>query len=89
MPEEWRSILASVLKNKGDIQSCINYQGSKLLSKTMKLRERGREGQAPFEKNLRVIMNQFSFMPGRSTMEAISLIRKIVEQYREQKKDLA
>jgi hypothetical protein len=33
-------------------------------------------------------MNQFGFMPGRSTMEAIFLIRQVMERYKEQKKDL-
>ena len=32
--------------------------------------------------------NQFGFMPGRSTMEAIFLIRQLMERYREQKNDL-
>jgi hypothetical protein len=35
-----------------------------------------------------VTENQFGFMPGRSTMEAIFLIRQFMERYREQKKDL-
>ena len=35
-----------------------------------------------------VSMNQFGFMPGRSTMEAIFLIRQVLERYREKKKDL-
>ena len=33
-------------------------------------------------------MNQFGFMLGRSTMEAIFLIRQVMEQYRKKKKDL-
>ena len=37
MPEEWRrSILVPIFKNKGDVQSCTNYRGIKLMSHTMK-----------------------------------------------------
>ncbi|XP_070009448.1 uncharacterized protein [Nicotiana sylvestris] len=32
--------------------------------------------------------NQFEFMPSRSPTEAIQLIRRLVEQYRDRKKDL-
>ena len=65
MPDEWRrSILVSIYKNKGDIQSCTNYWGIKLMNHTMKLWER------VIEHRLRAItwvsMNQFGFMPGRS-----------------------
>jgi hypothetical protein len=35
-----------------------------------------------------VTKNQFGFMPGRSTMELIFLIRQLMEGYREQKKDM-
>jgi len=34
---------------------------------------------------LSIAMNQFGFMPGRSTMEAIFLIRQVMERYKEQK----
>jgi hypothetical protein len=38
MSDEWRrSILVPIFKNKGDIQSCTNYRGIKLMSHTMKL----------------------------------------------------
>ncbi|KAK3543676.1 hypothetical protein QTP70_026892, partial [Hemibagrus guttatus] len=37
MPEEWRrSVLVPIFKNKGDMQSCSNYMGKKLMSHTMK-----------------------------------------------------
>ena len=37
MPEEWRrSILVTILKNKGDVQNYTNYRGIKLISHTMK-----------------------------------------------------
>jgi hypothetical protein len=40
MPEEWsRSILVPIFKNKGDVQSCTNYRGIKLMNHTMKLWE--------------------------------------------------
>ena len=38
MPEEWRrSVLVPIFKNKGDVQSCSNYRGIKLLNPRMKL----------------------------------------------------
>ncbi|KAK3572390.1 hypothetical protein QTP86_032612 [Hemibagrus guttatus] len=41
MPEEWRrSVLVPIFKNKGDVQSCSNYRGIKLMSHTMKVWER-------------------------------------------------
>ena len=74
MPDEWkRSILVLIYKNKGDIQSCTNYRGIKLMSHTVKLWERVIEHR--LRAITRVSMNQFGFMPGRSTMEAIFLIR--------------
>jgi hypothetical protein len=56
------------------------------MSRTMKLWERVIEhclrGMA------HITMNQFGFMSERSTMEAIFLIRQVMEQYKELKKDL-
>ena len=40
MPDEWRSVIVPIFKNKGDVQSCSNYRGIKLISHTMKLWER-------------------------------------------------
>jgi hypothetical protein len=41
IPDEWRrSILISIFKNKGDIQSYTNYKVIKLMNHTMKVWER-------------------------------------------------
>nr|GEU32216.1 hypothetical protein [Tanacetum cinerariifolium] len=39
-------------------------------------------------KETRVSENQFGFMPGRSTTEAIHLLRNLMEKYREKQRDL-
>jgi hypothetical protein len=87
MPDEYgRSILVSIFKNKGDVQSSTNYQGIKLMSHTMKSWKRIIEHCLRGVTN--IIENQFGFMPGRSTMEAIFLIRQLMERCMEQKKGL-
>ena len=87
MSDEWRkSIMVPIYKNKGDIQNCTNYRGIKLMSHTMKLWERVIEHRLRCE--TRVSDNQFGFMPGRSTIEAIFLLWQLMEKYREKKKDL-
>jgi hypothetical protein len=74
MSDEWRrSILVPIFENKGDIQSYTNYRGIKLMSHTMKLWERVIEHR--LRRLTTVSKNQFGFMPGRSTMEVIFLIR--------------
>ncbi|VAH62621.1 unnamed protein product [Triticum turgidum subsp. durum] len=84
MPEEWRrSILVPIFKNKEDVQGCTNYRGIKRMSHTMKLWERVIEHR--LRRMTSVTKNQFGFMPGRSTMEAIFLVRQLMERYREQK----
>jgi hypothetical protein len=82
MSIEWRrGILVPIFKNKGDVQSCTNYREIKLMSHTMKLWERIIEHHLKGVTN--VTENQFGFMPGRSTMEAIFLIRQLMERCRE------
>ncbi|XP_019257880.1 PREDICTED: uncharacterized protein LOC109236117 [Nicotiana attenuata] len=77
MPEEWRrSTMIPLYKNKGDIQNCNNYRGIKLLSRTMKVWERVVEARV--RRLVSISENQFGFMPGRSTTEAIHLIRRKV-----------
>lgn len=74
-----------VYKNKGDIQNC-NYRVIKLLSHTMKVWERVVEMR--IRRAVSISKNQFGLMPGRSTMEAIHLIRRLVELCGDRKKGL-
>jgi hypothetical protein len=87
MLDEWRrSILVPIFKNKGDVQSCTNYRGIKLMSHTMKLC--GRIIEHRLREVTNVTENQFGFMPGRSTMEVIFLIRQLMKRCMEQNKDM-
>ena len=87
IPAPWRrSILVPIFKNKGDVQSCTNYHEIKLMSHTMKLWERVIEHR--LRRMTNVAKNQSGFMTGRATMEAIFLVRQLMERYREQKKYL-
>jgi hypothetical protein len=74
------------LQEQRDVQSCTNYRGIKLMSHTMKLWEMIIEHRLRGVTN--VTKNQFGFMPERSTMEAIFLIRQLMKRCKEQKKDL-
>ncbi|XP_071722142.1 uncharacterized protein [Rutidosis leptorrhynchoides] len=88
MPNAWRkSTLVPIFKNKGDIQDCTNYRGIKLISHTMKLWELVIEHRV--RATTTIFENQFGFMPGRSTTEAIFLVRGLMEKYRNKQKRLA
>ncbi|XP_063615413.1 uncharacterized protein LOC134788453 [Penaeus indicus] len=67
-------------------EDCGNYRGIKLTSHTLKLWER------IIDKRLRsrvtVSEQQFGFMPGRSTSDAIFALRQLMETYRDGQEDL-
>ncbi|KAK3567105.1 hypothetical protein QTP86_009809 [Hemibagrus guttatus] len=87
MPEEWRrSVLVPIFKNKGDVQSCSNYRGIKLMSHTMKIWERVVE--ARLRKVVEICEQQYGFMPRKSTTDAIFALRILMEKYRDGQKEL-
>ncbi|KAK3509633.1 hypothetical protein QTP70_007451 [Hemibagrus guttatus] len=87
MPEEWRrSVLVPIFKNKGDVQSCSNYRGIKLMSHTMKLWERIVE--ARLRKVVEICEQQYGFMPRKSTTDAIFALRILMEKYRDGQREL-
>ncbi|KAK3570239.1 hypothetical protein QTP86_017140, partial [Hemibagrus guttatus] len=87
MPEEWRrSVLVPIFKNKGDVQSCSNYRGIKLMSHTMKLWERVVE--ARLRKVVEICEQQYGFMPRKSTTDAIFALRILMEKHRDVQREL-
>ena len=58
----------------------------KLMCHTMKLWERVIEQM--LRQNVKILENQFGFMPGRSTAEAIHLLRQLIERCQERKRNL-
>ena len=85
MPDEWkRSKLVPLYKSKADIKEYGNFQGIKLMSHTMKLWERVIE--ARIKKEVTIAEQQFRFMPGRSTIDAIFCLRMLLEKSTERHK---
>ena len=75
--ERKRSVLVPLYKDKGDIKECGNYRGIKLMSHTMKLWD------GVIEAKIREVMiaeQQFGFVPGRSTTNAIFCLRILLEK---------
>ena len=87
IPSAWRdSVLVPIFKEKGDIQEGKNYRGIKLLTHTFKIWERVLDRQV--RECMDIHESQFGFMPGRSTTDAIFIIKQTIEQCREGQKDI-
>ena len=87
MPEEWRrNMLIRMYKNKGDAQCCENFRGIKLMSHTMKVWERIIE--ARLRDRVEISKQQYGFMPGKGTTDAIFALRMLMEKYREGQREL-
>ena len=81
IPTEWRdSVIIPIYKEKGDIQDCGNYRGIKLMSHTMKIWERIIDRRLREETTIGD--EQFRFMPGRGTTDAIFAVRQLMEKHR-------
>ena len=87
MPDEWKtSVMLSIFKGKSDVMSCGSYRGVKLLEHAMKIVER------VLERRIRTLVNlnkiQFGFMPGKGTVDAIFIVRRMQEEYQKKNKKL-
>ena len=79
IPDEWRSVLIPIYKNKGNAQCCANYRGIKLMSHTMKVWERIIE--ARLRDGREISKQQYGFIPGKGT-DAMFASRMLMEKYR-------
>ncbi len=79
IPEDWRkSLIVPIFKKMGDILECDYYRGIKLLEHVLKILEK------ILVKRIRALVEidpkQFGFMPGKSTIDAIFIVRQLVEK---------
>ena len=87
IPKDWsRSWLVNVYKGKGDALACGSYEEMNLVEHSMKVLER------VIERRVRNIVKldsvQFGFMAGKSTTDAIVIVRQLQEKYLARHKDL-
>ena len=85
IPAEWAlGIVVPVFKGKGDISNCSCYRAVKLLERGMKVVER------VLEKRLSGIVSvdemQFGFMSEKGTIDAVSMLRRMQEEYHAKEK---
>ena len=87
MPEEWRrNVLIPIYKTKGDAQCCKSYRGIKLVSHTMKIWEKIIE--ARLRDSVEISKQQYGFMPGKGTTDAMFALRMLMEKYRKGQREL-
>lgn len=80
MREEWRkSTIVYILKDKGDIQSCTDNQGIKLMSQYSETL--GESDCASLEKRDEHYKKQFGLTHGMSTIKAIFLLHHLTKRY--------
>ena len=86
MLHDWRMSTVVPFYKKGSVMDCASYRGVKLLEQGMKVVER------LLEKRLRRLVKvdqiQFGFMPGKSTVDAIFILRRMQESYLEKNRKL-
>ena len=85
-PEEWRSVLIPIYKNKENTQCCENYREIKLICHKMKIWKRIIE--ARIRDRVQISKQQYGFVPGKGTTDAIFTLRILMEKYREGQRKL-
>ena len=86
MPDEWALSVVPIFKGKGDAMSCGVYRGVKLLEHAMKIVEKVLERR--MQRMVKVDKMQFGFMPGKGTIDAGFILRRLQEEYLDKEKKL-
>ena len=81
MPEEWRKrTLIPISENNSDVHNCSNYRGINLMRHTIKIWERAIERR--LREEVKICDQQYGFMPGKSTTDALFALRILMKEYR-------
>ena len=87
VPSDWNlSFIINLFKGKGDALLRGNYRGLKLQEQAMKVMEHILN--TIIQNIVSIDEMQFSFMPGRSTIDAIFILRQLQEKFLGKKKNL-
>ena len=87
VPSEWaESITIPLFKGKGSALECEKYRGLRLLEHGMKVFEQILRRR--LQLCLEIHQQQFGFMSGRSTTDAIFILRQLQEKYCQNKQKL-
>jgi len=79
-PDDWKkSTIIPVYKRKGDTLNCANYRPIKLVEHAMKVLERVLVNR--LKEIIHIDEMQRGFMTGRSTMDAVFIVRQIQENF--------
>ena len=80
VPPSWQSsVTIPLYKGKGDAMECGNYRGIRLLEHGMKIFEKVLEMR--LKKLIQIDERQFGFRTGKSTTDAIFILRQLQEKY--------
>ena len=84
IPDDWKnSFTIPIYKGKGENLVCQNYRGIRLLEHGLKIYEKILEKR--LENIVKIENCHFGFLKGKSTTDAIFIIRQLKEKYQEKK----
>ena len=86
MPEEWRNVFILICANTGDAQCCGSYRGIKLMSHTIKIWKI--IIKARLKNRVKISKQQYGFMAGKGTTDAMFALKMMVEKYKEGQREL-